>query len=254
MAAIVTTTDFVVHTHNADPNGAITPIFVGDLLIRTDAGNRKLYIATALTNASWVETSAVSWTALTALNWMLLDNASPALDIGSTGLTNLLRFITTNGAEKIEYRGLGTFDIVAGGFRVLAGQVIFPVNSIQGPSAAFQALVTGIPSPVSRIRVDHPGGNVDSIITLPQRPGGWQVQNVFLRSRGASAGTLTLRDTAAGAGAALTDAMVPGNADILTYATTIVQAQENRASSSQLFLNGAGGPPACTGYIEVVGL
>ena len=105
-----------------------------------------------------------------------------------------------------------------------------------------------------RLRIEHPGGNVDATAQLPPRPNGWRVVDATLRSRGGTAGNMTLRTAAGGGGTAVTNAMVPGNANLLTKATTIVQAVETFAGGSVLYANGASNPPATDVDIEIVGL
>jgi hypothetical protein len=119
MALVSQFTNFALFSHTTTPVGNITPTAIGDKCVRTDTG--LWYYATGVTTADWQELPASSFTAISALSWSLLANTSPALDIGDSAVSNLLRFITTTGAAEIEYRGDVPFEIVTGGFTLTAG-------------------------------------------------------------------------------------------------------------------------------------
>lgn len=255
---------FALRSGTGTPIGNETPTSIGDVYVRRNAIGGTIFVSIGLTSADWTEAGSTSWTALSAIQWLLLDNTNPALQIGSTGLLNLLAFSTVNGLEQITYSGPQPFRINAGGLEINVGNLVmagsslfYPITGgIQNPSEAFENAVVAFPFPVSRIRVQHPGGVADATtITLPARAGGWLVMDAFLRSKGATGGAITLRNLAAGAGAALTDAMVPGNANIITRATTIVEALEIPPGGSDLFFNSAAaGTPPTTCYVDVMGL
>ena len=250
MAVISQFTDFALHSHTTTPVGNITPTAIGDLCVRTDTGG--LYVATTVVNTGWIEVSAQNITALGDLAWLLNDNSATALDVGSTGLTNLLRFITTNGAELMEYRGANPLNIVTGGLTVTAGTVTIGESLLASLFTAVADYAVDTLTPTFVVRTDHAGGNVEDAFTLPARTGGWRLVDAFVRSRGGTAGNLTLLD--ATGGNAMTDAIVPGNADVVTRAGSLVQAQEDVATGAVPVWSGAGGPPATTCYSYWVGL
>ncbi len=177
----------------------------------------------------------------------LQDNQGSALSIGGPDVTNLLVFDTTNGADRMVYNGLVPFSIPSGGLQVAEGLMV-------DPHIAFDDFADGTPHPLLVCRIGHPGGNVDGNIVLPARVGGWRMMDAYLRSGGATAGNITARTAAAGGGNAVTDAMVPGNANVITRAASLVAADEDFASGATVFFNGAGGPPATTVYATFVGL
>jgi hypothetical protein len=101
-------------------------------------------------------------------------------------------------------------------------------------------------------RTEHPGGNAEAAINLPPRTGGWRLVNAYIRSRGASAGNATLLDLTAGN--AMTNAMVPGAANVVTNASSLIQAQEDVPSGNAPVWSGASNPPAFDGFSVWIGL
>lgn len=180
-----------------DPNAVVTAKR-GSLAIREDDGNVTVYINTTVgatgVGSTWVVLMQTGWTGISQI--LLRDNASPALDIGSTGLVNLLRFITLNGAEKIQYRGPTPFDIVTGGLNVIAGTVAFPPNTVNIATAAIAALAGSVTSALT-LRVSHLGGATTTSTVLPARAGGWRVLDVMAvaTAAGGAGSTLTVKTT-----------------------------------------------------------
>ena len=166
----------------------------GSVAIRTDAGNESLWLnvtAGANPGTNWERILSPNINGdldLTGVDQItLLDNASPALDIGSTGLLNLLRFITTNGAEAVEYNGVNPFKINTGGLNVVAGTVAFPNNTVNIATAAIAALAGSVTSALT-LRVTHPGGAATVSTVLPARAGGWRVLDAMVVAGGAGGG------------------------------------------------------------------
>lgn len=117
--------------------------------------------------------------------FLLADNANPALDIGSTGLLNLFRFITTNGAEQIQYNGPQPFRINTGGLQVNAGTVSLPQASVNLPLAASGMANLGTGA-VFEMRIDFPATiNTDTDAILPARAGGFRLVDAHVISGGA---------------------------------------------------------------------
>ena len=118
---------------------------------------------------------------------------------------------------------------------------------------AFPSWTTGaVVAPAFTVGVDHPGGAVEAGVTLPARTNGWRLVDAYVRSRGGSAGTFTLLD--ATAGNAMTDAMVPGAANAITRAASLIQAEETVAGGGIPVWSGTAGTPATTCFALWVGL
>ena len=73
-----------------------------------------------------------------------------------------------------------------------------------------------------------------------------------MRSTDSTGGNLTLKDAAAGN--AMTDAIVPGNANVITRAAQIIVAEQVAASGSTPVWDGAASTPATTCYSVWIGL
>jgi hypothetical protein len=208
---------------DANPNAAIVAPR-GSLAIRTDVGNASLWINTDNVTG-WstplVVTAAGTADFTTVSQLLLADNDATALDIGSTGLLNLLRFDTTNGAEQMVYNGILPFQIATGGLNVVAGTVGLPEASLNVASvttdAANNAVTVGL-----FIRKSHAanGGGfpMSTDVVLPARVGGWRVVDAYIISAGPTGGTVQVLTTG---GLTVSNAMVPGNADVLTRATAM---------------------------------
>ena len=168
--------------------------------------------------------------ALTAITINLVDNTAPALTVQTSGFDNMVRISTTNGSESISI-GEGL---------------------ITGLASAVADYAVETLTPTFILRSDHAGGNAEDPFTLPPRTGGWRLVDAYIRSTGGTAGTMTLLD--ATGGNAMTNAMVPGNANVVTRATSLVTAQEDVASGATPVWSGASTPPATTCYSIWVGL
>lgn len=177
----------------------------GSLALRTDVGNESIWInvtAGANPGTDWERVISPNINGdldLTGVDQItLLDNASPALDIGSTGLLNLLRFITTNGAEAVEYNGVNPFKINTGGLNVVAGTVTFPNNTVNIALASIAALAGSVTSSLT-LRVQHPGGAVSVDTALPIRAGGFRVLDamVVATAAGGAAASVQVQTVAA---------------------------------------------------------
>lgn len=222
---------------DADPNAVITAPR-GSVALRVDAGNVAVYLNTT-SAAVWAYSPTITTGVLSLLgvdSILLNDNDATALDIGSTGLLNLLRFITTDGAERIQYNGVLPFNIVTGGLLVSAGTVGFPAASVNLNLPASVGADLSV-STAFTLRMDV-GAGLTATATLPARAGGWRIVEVWIVSGGATAGTITVNNVTAGL--AVTNAMVPGNAGIITRTTTAANA--NIAGGGQITAVGAGNP------------
>lgn len=171
---------------------ATIPAPRGSLAICTDAGNESVWInvtAGANPGTDWERILSPNINGdldLTGVDQItLLDNAAVALDIGSTGLLNLLRFVTTNGAEAVEYNGVNPFKINTGGLNVVAGTVALPQASLNVPLATTGMANLGTGA-VFEVRIDFPTtANNDTNATLPARTGGFRLVDAHVISGGA---------------------------------------------------------------------
>jgi len=226
----------------------------GSLAIRTDAGNESLWINTtagASPGTNWARILSPNINGdidLTSVDQLTLaDNANPALDIGSTGLLNLLRFITTNGAEQVAYRGALPFNIVTGGLLVSAGTVAFPAASVNlGLSASASADLTVSSAFTLRMVV---GAGQTALATLPNRTGGWRVIDCWVVSAGLAGGTITVRNVTAAAD--VSNAMGVGAAGVITRTTQA--ANSVFAGGGQISAVGAANPDS-TVYVNLIPL
>jgi hypothetical protein len=171
----------------------------GSVAIRTDAGNESLWLnvtAGASPGTNWERIISPNINGdldLTGVDQItLLDNVNPALDIGSTGLLNLLRFVTTNGAEAVEYNGVSPLKVNTGGLNVVAGTVAFPNNTVNVATAAIAAGNEVVAASLT-LRVTHPGGAVTEPVVLPVRAGGWRVLDAMVVASGAGGAGSTVQ-------------------------------------------------------------
>jgi hypothetical protein len=171
------------YSTDADPN-AVVSAPRGSVALRTDVGNVALYLNTSATTGTvWTEVANTTYDNFQQIT--LADNLNPALDIGSTGLLNLLRFITTNGAEQVAYNGPVPFLINTGGLQVNAGTVTLPQASLNLPlsTSGMANLGTGA---VFEMRIDFPATiNNDTNAVLPARAGGFRLTDAHVISGGA---------------------------------------------------------------------
>jgi hypothetical protein len=197
----------------------------------------------------WVPLLSTDLTDITQIT--LLDNANPALDIGSTGLLNLLRFITTDAAEQIVYNGASPFQIATGGLTVTAGPVSVPEASLNLASATTDAANNTVTAGFFfRVAL---GANATGLafnlnVALPARVGGWRVVDSYIISAGPTGGTVQVLTTG---GLTVSNAMVPGNADALTRATAITLANASFASAASVRFAVANGSPATEAFVRV---
>lgn len=225
----------------------------GSVAIRTDAGNESLWLnvtAGAAPGTNWERILSPNINGdidLTGVDQLTLaDNVNPALDIGSTGLLNLLRFVTTNGAEAVEYNGASPLKINAGGLNVAAGTVAFPASSVSLATAGANGTSGAVVTP-QVLRVDVGAGATVNTV-LPARTNGFRVIDAWIVSGGATAGTITVQTTAP---ANVSTAMVPGNAGQVTLTADINNA--TFASGATIRVTGAGNPAAVC-YISLLPL
>jgi len=240
------------YSTDASPDAVISATR-GSVAIRTDAGNESLWI-----NVSVGAAPSTNWERIISPNIngdldltgvdqiTLLDNANPALDIGSTGLLNLLRFVTTNGAEALEYNGISPLKVNTGGLNVVAGTVAFPASTVSLATAGINGTSGTVVTP-QVLRVDVGAGATVNTV-LPARTNGFRVIDAWIVSGGATAGTITVQTTAP---ANVSSAMVPGNAGQVTRTGDIANA--TFASGATIRVTGAGNP-ASVCYISLLPL
>lgn len=253
------------YTGDTDPNGVLSAPR-GSQLIRTDAGNVRAYLNTDGATA-WAYSPAIDPNGdldLTGVDQILLtDNAATALQIGSTGALNLLRFVTTNGAEKVVYTGGGTFEITAGGLAVNAGgitifagglsvnagPVTLPENTLNIASVATDAANQTISAGLFLV-VQHLAGASFVDTSLPARVGGWRIVDAYINSGGAAAGSVQVQT--AGGATNITNTMVPGAAiGDITRASNVDMTNGTLASGATVRVNVAAGALAGTCFIRI---
>ena len=224
----------------------------GSLAIRTDAGNESVWInvtAGANPGTDWERILSPNINGdldLTGVDQItLLDNAAVALDIGSTGLLNLLRFITTNGAEQIAYNGVNPFLINTGGLNVVAGTVALPEASLNVASATTDAANTAVTTALI-LRAPYPAGAGPTAVVLPARVGGWRVVDAYIIANGAG-GTLRVKNGVNN----ITNPMAEGGADTITRATNCSLTNGVFLSGGTVSLEGAAGTSGGTAFIRV---
>lgn len=244
-----------LYTVTSDPNG-VTLAARGSVALRTDAGNVGVYmnLDNLTTWARVLVPDAAGDLSLVGVDQILLtDNASPALDIGSTGKLDLLRFVTTNGAEKVTYAGVNPFEILTGGLTVSAGTVSFPNNTVNVGLAAVAALPGSVAAALT-LRVTHPGGAVAVDTVLPARAGGYRVldaQVVATAAGGAAAAVQVQTAAAAAVSSSLTidGAVVAGSVVRTTSLLNTVFA-----SGATIRVQGVNAPAASNVFITLAPL
>jgi hypothetical protein len=224
----------------------------GSVAIRTDAGNESLWInvtAGAAPGTVWERVISPNINGdldLTGVDQITLrDNVNPALDIGSTGLLNLLRFITTNGAEQVAYNGIAPFLVNTGGINVVAGTVALPEASLNVASATTDA-ADGVVSASLALRKVYPAGAGPTAVVLPARVGGWRVVDAYIIANGAGATLQVFNGVNP-----VTNAMAEGGANAVTRAGTITLANATFPSAGSVTLTGAGGTSGGTVFLRV---
>jgi hypothetical protein len=145
----------------------------------------------------------------------LLDDSAAAFSIDSAGATGLIAFRTSNGTESVTFRE-----------SVLTNLNLAVRDSANGSvDAGFW------------LRRTFPAGAGPTDVILPARTGGYRVVDAYINnsSGGGGAGTLQVQT---GAGVGITNAMVPGAADVLTRATTVILANASIAGGGTVRLTG----------------
>ena len=228
VTSIVEGQDFYVA--DFDPTGVVSAPR-GSLCLRVDSGNTLVYLnVTGGTPASpgtvWVPLLSTDWTDI-GTQITLLDNANPALQVGSTGFLDLLKFVTTNGAEQIVMRSSGAPVQITGGngLEFTSSAALIKSSSTVLLDVGLNAASAGAaPSGVGALVADDyaipanaSGGDVDTPFVLPAgRP--LSVRDAYVVSSGTAAGSIQLRTTTFG----ITNAMVPGGTlNALTRPTTL---------------------------------
>ena len=228
----------------------------GSLAIRTDVGNESVWInvtAGAAPGTDWERILSPNLNGdldLTGVDQItLLDNAAVALDIGSTGRLNLLRFDTVNGAEQVEYNGVLPFQINTGGLTVTAGTVSLPEASLNVASASADAADGAVTAGLF-LRKTHGAGASTTDVVLPARVGGWRIVDAYISSGGAAAGSVQVQT--AGGAANITNTMVPGAAaGDITRATNVNLTNGTVASGATIRLNVVAGALAGSCFIRI---
>lgn len=252
------------YTTDANPNGVISAPRAS-VALRVDAGNVGAWInVDGLTDwSNFLNVNSSGVLDLSAASQIVLKDNSAGVQVGSTGALNLLTFVTTNGAERIDYNGALSFRIItggldvnsggivvsAGGLSVNAGAVSLPEGSLNTALATQDAgdklVSAGLFLPVA-----HLAGASFVDVALPARVGGWRIVDAYIVSGGAAAGSVQVQ-TAAGA-ANITNAMVPsGGSGDITRATNVNLTNGTVASGATVRVNVAAGALAGTCFIRI---
>lgn len=236
---------------DADPNAVITAPR-GSVALRIDAGNVAIYLNTDAATA-WAEltsssaTGTVDWTGVSQV--LMADNSATALAFGSTGLLNLLQFVTTNGAERLTYNGVLPLLIATGGLQVSSGTVTLPEASLNLASASTDAADLQVTAGLF-LPVPHLAGASFVDVTLPARVGGWRVVDAYILSGGAAAGSVQVQT--AGGVANITNTMVPtGGVGDVTRALNINLPNGTVASGAVIRVNVVAGANPGTCFIRI---
>jgi hypothetical protein len=224
----------------------------GSVAIRTDAGNVSLWLnvtAGGAPGTNWERVVSPDINGdldLTGVDQITLaDNAAVALDIGSTGLLNLLRFDTLNGAEQVEYNGVLPFQINTGGLTVTAGTVTLPEASLNVASASTDA-ADGVVTAGLFLRKTYPPGAGPTSVVLPARVGGWRVTDAYIVANGGG-GSLQVKNGVAD----VTNAMGESGANKVTRPTDLLLANATFASAGTISLAGVAGTSGGSVFLRI---
>lgn len=138
--------------------------------------------------------------------------------------------------------GMQTFDTVT-------PAITFSAGLLTNLPQAVVAIAPGVPGMGIWISRSYNAGASNTDFALPARTGGWRVVDAYIRSDGATGGTLTVQT--AGGAASVTDAMVPGNANVITRAAQVINANATFASGATVRLAVGGGAPAGEAFLRI---
>ena len=242
-------------TVTSNPNGVLSAVS-GSVALRTDNGNVGVYINDNDATA-WVrvlDATAAGTLDLTDVSQILvLDNANPALAIGSTGLLNLMQFVTSNGAEAVEYNGVSPLKIVTGGLNVAAGTVTFPGNTVNVATAA-TAATAGTVAAALTLQVVHPGGAAQVNTVLPARAGGWRVLDAMAVASAAGGAAASVQVQTAAAAAVSSTLTLDGAVVAGSVVRTTSLLNTVFASGATIRVQGVNAPAASNVFITIAPL
>jgi hypothetical protein len=242
-------------TVTTNPNGALTAPS-GSVALRTDNGNVSIYLNDNDATA-WVrvlDATAAGDLDLTDVSQiLLLDNANPAISIGSTGTLDLLSFITTTGVERVVYNGTNPFTIATGGLTVQAGTVSFPGNTVNVATAATAALAGTVAAALT-LQVAHPGGAAQVNTVLPARAGGWRVLDAMVVASAAGGAAASVQVQTAAAAAVSSTLVIDGAVVAGSVVRTTSLLNTVFASGATLRVQGVNAPAASNVFITLAPL
>lgn len=129
-----------------------------------------------------------------------------------------------------------------------ANAITFGDRMLSNLPAAVGAAADGTGAVPIMVAKTYAAGISTTDFALPQRTGGsWRVINAWIRSDGATGGSVQLQT--AGGAANVTDAMVPGNANVITRCASITNANATFASGATARLNITAGAPAGEAFL-----
>ena len=242
-------------TVTSNPNGVLSAVS-GSVALRTDNGNVGVYINDNDATA-WVrvlDATAAGTLDLTDVSQILvLDNANPALAIGSTGTLDLLSFITTTGVERVVYNGTNPFTIATGGLAVQAGTVTFPNNTVNVATAA-TAATAGTVAAALTLQVVHPGGAAQVNTVLPARAGGWRVLDAMAVASAAGGAAASVQVQTAAAAAVSSTLTLDGAVVAGSVVRTTSLLNTVFASGATIRVQGVNAPAASNVFITIAPL
>jgi hypothetical protein len=161
-----------------------------------------------------------------AVTWTVLDGSATSFRIGTSGTPALIVLDTSAATDRVQF----------------SASALDNLSIAVAPSANQQV------GAVFSVPVTFTAGASNTDFVLPARTGGFRLVDAYIRSNGATGGTLTVQT--AGGGANCTDAMVPGNANVITRASQIINANCTFASGATVRLAAAAGAPAGEAFIR----
>lgn len=248
------------YTTDADPNGIISAPRAS-VALRVDAGNVGAWInVDGLTDwSNFLNVNSSGVLDLSAVSQIVLKDNSAGVQVGSTGALNMLVFVTTNGAEEIQYTapqpftitsgGLevntGGITVFAGGLSVNAGAVSLPEGSLN-TALATQDAADKVVSAGLFIPVVYAAGAGPTTVTLPARVGGWRVVDTYIVANG-NGGSLQVFNGAS----VVSGVMNEGGANAITRTGSLTLANASFASSDTITLTGVAGTSGGTCFIRI---
>jgi hypothetical protein len=251
VTSIIEGQDFYVVDLN--PNAVVTAKR-GSLALRQDDGNVTVYVNTTAgatgVGSTWVVLMQTGWAGISQL--LLADNSAAALQIGSTGFLDLLKFVTTNGAEQIVMRSSAAAVQISGnnGLNLSGASAQITSTSsalldVGSNATSVSASTSGVAATVYKnftVPANGTGGTVDTAFVLTNQRN-LQLVDAWIVSGGAGGGGqyVEVRNNAL---SVVTGQMVPGAAGVLTRNGAYTSGNATFTPGQTLYTRTAGGTVA----------